>query len=371
LTGSAWGWSAGQDVGGFGSRGLHASGGSGAPPRGRPGGVAYGLTLMSFTAVSTQTLLSLARCLSRNGSAVEGGSQASARPGLGASALQGDPEPAAKAGRAAATTWAQPYAQEPSARWNWPRDIHCPNDAVPLSPRRQQRWARSLLQASIAKPLVPRAGGGWERSQSKQEPEPEHEMGGQPLYRFWHGAPLRASCALSASFAPWILASWVRANAWSLTSGEASTPETWRPGAERRGPCRHDGRSADRIGRDEPKGSRGRPHVGARPAADSQIADVVRGKEGRPPAALRCPCRYEQDRAPPPLSSSAFWVAWYGRPGRRQRWQRGARGEFFARLPKVAACVLFAGQPRRSRLSLFPGIRADSGADHSSRRIGT
>ena len=38
-------------------------------------------------------------------------------------------------------------------------------------------------------------------------------------------------------------------------------------------------------------------------------------------------------------------------------------GDYFGRLPKVAACMLFAGQPRRPRLSLFPGIRADSCAD--------
>jgi hypothetical protein len=40
-------------------------------------------------------------------------------------------------------------------------------------------------------------------------------------------------------------------------------------------------------------------------------------------------------------------------------------------VPKVAAGVLFAGQPRRSRHSLLPIIRADSCANRSTRRIGT
>src|SRR4029453_847602 len=59
--------------------------------------------------------------------------------------------------------------------------------------------------------------------------------------------------------------------------------------------------------------------------------------------------------------------------GGGQRSRRGAGGEFFRRLPKVAACVLFAGQPRRSRLSLFPGMRADSkrrSRDPAHRHIG-
>jgi hypothetical protein len=40
-------------------------------------------------------------------------------------------------------------------------------------------------------------------------------------------------------------------------------------------------------------------------------------------------------------------------------------------VPKVAAGVLFAGQPRHSRHSLLPSIRADSCANRSTRRIGT
>jgi hypothetical protein len=49
---------------------------------------------------------------------------------------------------------------------------------------------------------------------------------------------------------------------------------------------------------------------------------------------------------------------------------RGARVALYRRVPKVAAGVLFAGQPRRSRHSLFPSIRADCCADRSTRRLG-
>jgi hypothetical protein len=73
--------------------------------------------------------------------------------------------------------------------------------------------------------------------------------------------------------------------------------------------------------------------------------------------------------APLALSVSGA-VAGPGPPWVPGQQLRGARVVLYRRVPKVAAGVLFAGQPRRSRHSLFPSIRAESCADRSTRRLG-
>ena len=73
--------------------------------------------------------------------------------------------------------------------------------------------------------------------------------------------------------------------------------------------------------------------------------------------------------APLALSVSGA-VACPGPPRVPGQQLRGARIALCRRVPKVAAGVLFAGQPRRSRHSLFPSIRADCCADRSTRRLG-
>lgn len=75
-------------------------------------------------------------------------------------------------------------------------------------------------------------------------------------------------------------------------------------------------------------------------------------------------------QAAPLALSVAGAVAGPGPPWVPGQQLRGARVVLYRRVPKVAAGVLFAGQPRRSRHSLFPSIRAESCADRSTRRLG-